>query len=375
MHILLIPDSFKDSISATDIIAALDQGFARLNAGITTEHCVASDGGEGFLDFVQRYVAVDIIKTRTVDPLGREIETTYAFAKANKTAYIELAKASGLELLKTDERNPMHTSTYGTGLQIRDAIENGAEEIVVGLGGSTTNDGGAGIAQALGFSFLDENGEELEIKGEVLSQIKTIKKPASLKLPQLYAVNDVDNILTGTQGAAHTYGKQKGASPQEIQHLDKGLLHLSHIVQKDLQQDEANTPGAGAAGGTGYGLKVFGNASFIPGVNFLARVSGIAQALEKGTIDLIITGEGSIDHQTKRGKLVKGVAVLGAKHNIPVVAICGINQLDEAGTQSLGLQKVFTVADRASSKEDSINNARQYIKALAREIYAFWKEQ
>jgi glycerate kinase len=260
-------------------------------------------------------------------------------------------------------------------LQIKDAIHKGAKEIIVGLGGSATNDGGTGIAQALGYTFLDINGKGITIKGEVLSQIKSIKKPASLKLPHLYAVNDVDNILTGIQGAAHTYGGQKGASPQEIERLDKGLLHLSEIVQKDLQQDEANTSGSGAAGGSGYGLRVFGNASFIPGVDFLAKVSGIAKALEKRKIDLIITGEGSIDNQTHRGKLVKGVAALGAKYKIPVIALCGINQLDEASTQSLGLQKVFAVADSAKSKEDSIKNAGQHIKSLASEIYDYWQER
>jgi len=188
MHILLIPDSFKDSISATEIIAALDEGFTQLNANITTEHCVASDGGEGFLDFVQRYVSVDIITTQTVDPLGRDIVASYAFAQASKTAYIELAKASGLELLKTEERHPLYTSTYGTGLQIRDAIQKGAQQIIVGLGGSATNEGGAGMARALGYSFLDEYGEDLKIKGEVLSQIKNIKKPASLQLPKIRCV-------------------------------------------------------------------------------------------------------------------------------------------------------------------------------------------
>lgn len=389
MHILLIPDSFKDSISAIDIIAALDEGFTQLNAGITTEHCVASDGGEGFLDFIQRYVSVDIISCKTVDPLGREIMSDYALsisnpvgcearmfhlAKTSKTAYIELAKASGLEQLKTQERNPMHTSTYGTGLQIQDAIQKGAQEIIVGLGGSATNDGGAGIAQALGYTFLDANGQELKIKGGVLNQIKSIKKPALTGLPKLYAVNDVNNILTGAQGAAHTYGKQKGASPEEIKSLDNGLVHLAEIVKKDLQHDEAHKPGSGAAGGTSYGLKVFGKATYITGVDFLAKVSGISQALAQGKIDLIITGEGSIDHQTYHGKLVKGVAALGVKYGIPVIALCGINELDEAGTQSLGLQKVFALTDSATSKEDSIKNAKHYIKAIANEIYAHTQE-
>jgi len=378
MHILLIPDSFKDSISATEIVQQLEQGFSELDAQISTESCIASDGGEGFLDFVKKYVDVTMIPVQTVDPLGRDMVAEYAFAKtcpettsgAHKTAYIELAKASGLELLADAERNPLLTSTYGTGLQIKDAIKKGATEIYIGLGGSATNDGGTGIAHALGYEFLDERGSKFVPKGGNLIDIFHINKPASLELPKIYAINDVDNVLTGTSGAAHIYGKQKGASPEEILLLDNGLSSLANVVSRVLKSNETNTPGSGAAGGSGYGLKTFCNASFIPGVTFLAKLSGIEKRLKEGQIDLIVTGEGSIDEQTLRGKLVKGVADLGNTYQIPVVAICGIDQLESnASIEKLGLKKVFAVTDLASSKEDSFINATTYIKQLARLIF------
>lgn len=369
MHILLIPDSFKDSISATDIISALEQGFSELDKTITTTHCIASDGGEGFLDFVKKSIDATKISVQTVDPLGRAIVAEYAFAKAPQTAYIELAKASGLELLQAKERNPLLTSTYGTGLQIKNAIEKGAKEIFVGLGGSATNDGGIGMAAALGYKFFDTAGNEISPQGSDLLKIHRIQKPSSLLLPRIYAVNDVDNILCGPSGAAFTYGKQKGASPSDIKELDKGLENLVQVVKNDLEMDVARHPGTGAAGGSGYGLKVFCNASFIPGVRLLVQLSNIQEALETGNIDLIITGEGSIDSQTSSGKLVKGISDLGRTYNIPVIAICGVNQLDEVASKELGLHTVFSVSDLAQSKEDSLSNAGKYIRHLTSEIY------
>lgn len=375
MHILLIPDSFKDSISATDIVDQLALGFSEIDPTITTQRCIASDGGEGFLSFVQNYVTTTMISMTSVDPLGRSVITEYAFAKASKTAYIELAKTSGLELLTTEERNPLNTSTYGTGLQIKDAIERGAKDIFIGLGGSATNDGGTGIAQALGYQFFDKENNIIIPKGSNLEAIAHIIKPDSKDLPKIYAVNDVDNTLIGPSGASHIYGKQKGASPEEITQLDNGLKSLSEVVLNALKINEVATPGSGAAGGSAYGLKTFLNATFIPGVTFLTKLSGVEEGLKKGHIDLIITGEGSIDHQTLRGKLIKGVATLGKKYDVPVIAICGVNQLEEdTNTIHLGLKKIYAIADLASSKEDSIQNASKYIKRLSPSIYDYYKK-
>lgn len=373
MHILLIPDSFKGSISATEVIKQLTLGFSELEEHITIQSCAASDGGEGFLDFVKKYVEVRMISVQTVNPLGREMVAEYAFAKASQTAYIELARASGLELLSSTELNPLETSTYGTGLQLQHAIAMGAKTIYVGLGGSATNDGGTGLAAAYGYKFIDDEGSTLPPKGKSLTEINRILKPRTQNLPKIYAVNDVDNILTGKTGAAVTYGAQKGASQEDIALLDKGLVNLARVVSRDLHKDSEGLPGAGAAGGSAYGLHVFYNATFIPGVTFLSKLTGIEKNLEEGQIDLIITGEGSIDEQTLRGKLVKGVAALGQRYGIPVIGICGINQLSEHAQGILGLKKIFDISSLATSKADSIANSSQYIKKMARYIYDFQK--
>lgn len=374
MNILLIPDSFKGSLSATEVIQQLTMGFAKIKDDITLHSCIASDGGEGFLDFIKRQVEVTMIPVQTVDPLGRDMIAEYAFAKATQTAYIELAKASGLELLTSSELNPFQTSTYGTGIQLQHAISSGATTIYVGLGGSATNDGGIGMAAALGYTFLDKGRCNLPPNGESLIKIHQIKKPETRSFPKIYAVNDVDNILTGKTGAAKTYAAQKGATTQQIEQLDKGLENLAQVVERDLKEDCATLPGAGAAGGSAYGLRVFYNAEFIPGVFFLSQLTGIEQLLATGQIDLIITGEGSIDTQTLRGKLVKGVALLGNKHRIPVIGICGINQLSKQDQKQLGLQKVYAISDLATSNVDSFENAPLYMRGLARTIYKHQKK-
>lgn len=371
MHFLIIPDSFKDSLTAQEVIDALQMGLKEADQNLTTTAVVASDGGEGFLSFVQSFMDVDKIATHTKDPLGREIVAEYAFAKASQTAYIELAKASGLELLAPKERNPLYTSTYGTGIQINDAIARGAIEVYVGLGGSATNDGGIGMATALGYQFLDKMGNVLEPSGKNLQSIAQIRKPINNSLPKIYAINDVDNILIGKQGAAHIYAKQKGANATEILRLDAGLENLSKVVYRDLRLDHLLKPGTGAAGGSGYGLSVFFKANFVSGISFLTTISGVQETLSTGKIDAIITGEGSIDNQTKRGKLVKGVASLGKQYELPVYGVCGVNKLDELDAAFMGITKSWAVRDQAKSKEDSYTNAASYLEKIAIDIYRY----
>ncbi len=386
MHFLIIPDSFKDSLTAQEVIEALCSGFQEMDSDFRSQSIIASDGGEGFLSFIQSFVAVDCIETHTKDPLGRDIVADYAlslrspegreshkldFAKASQIAYIELAKASGLELLSQSERNPLHTSTYGTGLQIKDAIDRGAQKIYIGLGGSATNDGGIGMAAALGFKFLDEKGHELSPIGKNLDLICQIQKPQDLVLPEIYAINDVDNVLTGVKGAAQVYGKQKGASLDAIESLDAGLDNLANIVQRELGVNNKYVPGTGAAGGSGYGLSVFFNAKFVAGVTFLTTISGVEETLIKGEFDAIITGEGSIDHQTQSGKLVKGISSLGKHYKIPVYAVCGINQLDSNDALAMGIKKTWAVLDCAKNKDDSYRNAATYLKKIAGKIYLY----
>ncbi|NNM23321.1 MAG: glycerate kinase [Flavobacteriaceae bacterium] len=374
MHVLIAPDAFKDSLSAAEVAEAMEEGVKTFSPGAKCMFISASDGGEGFLNAIARYIPnLKVITTQTVDPLGRAIQAEYLYDEAEATAFVELARASGLELLTRDERNPVYTSTFGTGIQIADAISRGAKKVYLGIGGSATNDAGTGIAQALGFRFYASEGELVEPMGANLHKITQID-PMGFKIEgiEFYAINDVLNPLFGTTGAAQTYAKQKGASQNEIGHLDKGLEHLSAVVKRQLHKDEAMTPGSGAAGGTAYGLKCFLNASYLSGTSFILKLSNFEQLLSEKDIDVIITGEGRIDAQTSYGKFVYGIAQEALKYNVPVVAVCGKLDLSHAELQSIGLQNAMELFDANRSISYSYENAKELIAirttALLREM-------
>jgi glycerate kinase len=359
MRILLIPDKFKGSLSANEVIEALKHGILEKYHNAKISSIIASDGGDGFLHAVSQNVPCQQISTKTFDPLRRDIISYYLYDPKENVAYIELAKASGIELLSEDEKNVMFTSTYGTGVEIKHAIDEGAKTIYIGLGGSATNDGGIGIASALGYNFLDGSQNELKPNGKNLSRIQHIQKGDGMDFDSvsIIAINDVDNPLYGKNGAAHIYGGQKGASSDEIQELDEGLRNLDRVVTTHLNKDVALLGGSGAAGGTGFGLKAFLNAEFIAGINFVLNLSGAAKLLDEHRFDFIITGEGKLDSQTLNGKLIKGVVDLGAKHNTPVIAVCGQSEIKEDNSESLGLAKIIEIRDVSKPTQYSIENA------------------
>lgn len=374
MNFLLIPDKFKGSLTAKDVIASISKGILSADSTSKIQSIIASDGGDGFLDAISNNQTLQEINVDTVDPLMRSIIAPYLINRATNTAYVELAKASGLELLKDNERNVMKTTTYGTGVQIKDAIAKGATTIYLGLGGSATNDAGMGIAKALGYTFFDKNKKELEPIGRNLSQIFTIDKTNAFNAKQVsfYAVNDVDNPLFGTNGAAYVYGKQKGANEEVIKILDAGLFHLNELAVEQLNQKNAFVPGSGAAGGTAYGLKTFLRAEYINGVEFLLQLAEVSNLLETQKIDYIITGEGKIDSQTINGKLVKGVLELGQRYDIPVVAICGKLDIEKEELSQLGLEHVIQIYEPSKGMEYSMKNASKAIEDL---IFDFFKNK
>lgn len=364
MEILLIPDKFKDSLDAISVIDAIKDGIHKYNPKLLTHNIVASDGGDGFLNAIHfNNNSLQIINIESVDALKRTITSKYLFDPINSVAYIELANTCGLEMLSIEERNPTMTTTFGCGMQIKHAIKNGASQIYIGLGGSATNDGGIGIAHALGFRFLDINQSEVEPIGKNLALIdKIVDTDVSLlKGVKLYAVNDVDNKLFGNSGATMVYGKQKGASPLELKLLEEGIQVLDRVVQKDLNLSLANIKGTGAAGGTGYGLKTFLNAKFISGVDFILNMNNVISLLEKGNIDLIITGEGSIDDQTINGKLIKGVADIANSYNIPVVAVCGKLNITSKNRDKLKIKDIIEIADYTKPLDYNLKNAYNLI--------------
>jgi glycerate kinase len=335
---------------------------------------LASDGGDGFLDAVANYVTTEKIVVDTVDPLERPLKTTYLINRVTKEAYIELAAASGLVLLENTEKNPMNTSTFGTGIQIRHAIKEGAKTIYVGLGGSATNDGGIGIANALGYTFSDASGKVLKPIGSNLSKIDSIESPKTTEMLKniiIYAVNDVNNPLFGENGAAHIYAIEKGAGVKEIAMLDDGLRQLDKSVQKQMGIKYADIPGAGAAGGTAYGLKTFANAQFVSGIDYILKLAKIHELLKRQPVDYLITGEGKIDSQTLNGKLIKGILDLGRQYNIPVIAVCGSLDVNEENLKEEGLHEVLEISDRSKPLAYNMRNASELIE---RAIYTFFKE-
>ena len=364
MRVLIIPDKFKGSLTATEVIQAVRRGLERYDPSIQSESVVASDGGDGFLESIrQTSNSIDSIEIDTTDPLGRPIRAEYLLDRCKGVAYVELARASGMELLPPEKRNPSLTTTFGTGTLIKSAIENGAKSVYIGIGGSATNDGGTGIATAMGYEFFDKLGLPVDPVGGQLFRIESIRAPQNpiQSDVKIFAINDVKNPLTGETGAAKVYGPQKGADPATVEFLDVGLDHLQQVVQRELAADAANLPGSGAAGGTGYGLKVFLGAEFLSGIEFVLTLAGADQKLSSGAFDWIITGEGRIDDQTAYGKLVRGVAEVGEKHGVPVIAVCGLLQLESNSIQDLGLQHVTQIHDDSRDLIETIRQADQLV--------------
>ena len=367
MRVALIPDKFKGSLTASEVCDAMEAGIRAIYPEAEIRSFAASDGGDGFLEAVRAHDSggsLEVIHVPVLDPLGREITASFLLDPTSGEAYIEMATASGMELLAPGERNPMRTHTRGTGQLILEAVKSGAREIFVGLGGSATNDGGCGIAWVFGYRFLDREGKELPPTGASLEHIARIVPPAHPVLPEavrITAVNDVNNPLWGLEGAAFIYADQKGAAPYEIERLDAGLQNLDRRVQEELGVHAGNMPGAGAAGGTAYGLRCFLNAQFTSGTDLILRLNGFEDFLREHKPDFVFTGEGRLDAQTLMGKLIHGVAGLAAAEKCPVIAFCG--QCDALGEdlKGAGLEAVFQVSDPEKTLAHNMGNAYDLI--------------
>ncbi len=360
MRLLIIPDKFKGSLTSEEVYKAIKKGVEKVTENSHFHFVKASDGGDGFLEAIKMYRNCSEVKMDTLDPLGRKISSVYLYDGQTQSAYIEMANSSGMELLQPKERNAGLTTTYGTGQHIDDALKRGAKYIYVGLGGSATNDGGIGIAKALGYDFLDRDGASLKPIGKHLSEIHDIVKPVhgvATSEVCFYAVNDVKNPLFGENGAAYVYAGQKGADKSMIKELDEGLRNLSEIVIGNMGKDFSDLPGSGAAGGTAFGLKAFLNAEFLSGIDFILEVSGVKQVLVEEKFDYLITGEGKIDAQTLSGKLIEGVVELAKKYHIPVLAVCGMLDVPLNELTSKGVIDVIEIRDVGKSLEYNMENA------------------
>ena len=325
-----------------------------------------ADGGDGTIEILEYHLNGERITVKVNDPLFREIEASYLYMDSIKTAFIEMAEASGMYLLKKEDQNCSNTTTLGTGELILDAINKGAKTIILGIGGSATNDCGMGMATALGYKFEDENGKELQPIGKNLSQVKVINSSyviGALKSIDFKVACDVTNPLHGKEGAAYVYGPQKGASPHEIKALDEGLKNIAKLFEKQFNMDVQNIKGAGAAGGMGAGTSVFLNAELKSGNDLVKSLVAFDENI-KGA-DWIITGEGKLDSQTLSGKTIDGVITSAKKQNIPVAALCGSISLSKTEADALGISYTDSVMEKAKSLDDAMQNGYDYVKQMA----------
>ena len=369
MRIVIATDSFKECLSATKVAKAISEGIKRVVPDAKIICIPVADGGEGTVEALVTATSGRIVPTPSVDALNRPVQSFFGILGDGKTAVIEMAAASGIELLSFEKRNPMITSTYGTGLLLKTAMEAGFTEIILGIGGSATNDGGAGMAQALGFRLLDKNNDPIGFGGGCLSQLHRIDSSnvhPNLQKVKITIACDVQNPLLGFSGATHVYGPQKGATPEIVETLEKNMRHFSGILLQEFKIDYSAISGAGAAGGLGAGLMAFCKAEIISGFTLISKLTDLDKHIKNAI--LVFTAEGKIDRQTAFGKTISGVAQLGQKYLVPVIALAGSadNNLDELYT--LGLTSAFAIANRPMSLEESKENAAQLIASTSEQV-------
>lgn len=369
MRVVIAPDSFKECLSATQVAFAISEGIRRIIPEAETISIPIADGGEGTVDALVSATDGKIIQVASVDALNRPIKSFYGILGNGKTAVIEMAAASGIERIAPEEQNPMITSTYGTGLLLKAAMEAGFTEIIFGIGGSATNDGGAGMAQALGFGLLDKNDNPIGWGGGSLGKLHRIdfsNVNPMLQNVKITVACDVQNPLLGASGAAQVYGPQKGATPEMLEILEQNMTHFARILSQEFGVDYSNIPGAGAAGGLGAGLMAFCHAGILPGFNLISQQTRLEEHIREAS--LIFTAEGRIDTQTTFGKTISGVAQLGKKHQVPVIALAGMVEGDLEDLYKQGLTSAFAIANRPMGIEESKANAAQLLVETSSQI-------
>jgi glycerate 2-kinase len=354
--ILIACDKFKGSLSALEACQAIEMGIKIAFPEAQTVLLPLADGGEGTFKILTEALRGSLQKVKVRNPVFQPIQSSWGITADGEIAFMEMAQASGLLLLSDYQRNPTYTTTLGTGEMMLDAIQKGVKKIVLGIGGSATNDAGMGMAVALGYQFFDKNGKRLLPIGKSLLEVEKIDDTHVVKDKIAIEVAcDVENPLYGENGAAYVYAKQKGASQEDIEYLDKGLKHFSQKVSEFIGKDYSQVAGAGAAGGLGFGLMAFCNAQLISGIDLVMKELDF----DKHLLDtkIIFTGEGKIDTQTLQGKTVAGVIKKAKNNQIPVIALCGKLETNIENLKKLGLTHVDVIADDLMNTEDAMKYA------------------
>ncbi|WP_053157445.1 glycerate kinase [Pseudomonas sp. Pf153] len=374
MKIIIAPDSFKDSLSAQGVADAIALGLAQVWPDAQLVKCPMADGGEGTVESVLAACNGEWRRSPVRGPMGAAVEARWGWLADSRTAIIEMAEASGLQLVPPGQRDACSSSTYGTGELIRAALDEGAVRVILAIGGSATNDGGAGAMQALGVALLDEQDQPVAPGGLALANLSRIDL-GGLD-PRLARVSfeiaaDVDNPLCGPHGASAIFGPQKGASPEQVHALDRALAHFAGHCAQALKKDVRDEPGSGAAGGLGFAAKAFLGAQFRTGVDVVAQLTGLAEAIEGA--DLVITGEGRFDAQTLRGKTPFGVARIARRHGVPVVVIAGTLGEGYPALYEHGIDAAFALVSGPMTLQEACADAPRLLGERARDIARLWR--
>ncbi len=367
--ILISPQEFKESLTGLEVANAIQEGINKVDSKIKTSLVPVADGGDGTLQTMVDVTGGEIITETVRDPLGRNIDSVWGKLGDDNSAVIEMAKASGLALLNENEKSATLTSTYGTGQLFKFALDQGINNFIIGIGGSATNDGGAGFVSALGAKLYDENGKEVESNGISLSSIRDIDMSnfdERVKNTSVRVACDVTNPLCGNEGASAIFGPQKGANPEEVNLLDKNLLHWASLIKDQLGKDILNVPGSGAAGGLGAGLMAFTDAELSIGANIVLDSLNYDEHLRD--VDLVIVGEGSTDKSTQFNKSPVAVAMRAKKLGIPVICLSGSIGEGYSESRDLGISSFFSIVSGPTELKYAIENAHELIVKSTEEI-------
>ncbi|ADM99830.1 glycerate kinase [Dickeya dadantii subsp. dieffenbachiae] len=371
MKIVIAPDSYKESLSAQEVATQIEAGFREVFPDASYVKLPVADGGEGTVEAMVAATRGKIVKVNVTGPLGDDTEAFFGLSGDEKTAFIEMAAASGLERVPPHLRNPLLTTSYGTGELIRSALDHGVRHCIIGIGGSATNDGGAGMVQALGAQLLDDAQQPIGFGGAELARlahIDTCSLDPRIRQCRFEVACDVTNPLTGKQGASAVFGPQKGASEAMVEQLDQALRHYAEVIRHDLDIDVEPVPGAGAAGGMGAALLAFCGAELRRGIEIVTEALGLDELVRDAS--LVITGEGRIDSQTIHGKVPIGVASVAKRYHKPVIGIAGSLTADVGVVHDHGLDAVFSVLYNICSLEEALDNAADNVRMTARNIAA-----
>jgi glycerate 2-kinase len=369
MKVVVAPDKFKGSLSASEAADAISRGVAHADPEAEIDRVPMADGGEGTVGALVAATGGTVREIEVTGPLGEKVKARFGLLGDGQTAVLEMAQASGLVLVPSERRDPLRATTFGTGELLLAAVDAGARRIIIGIGGSATNDGGAGLAQALGFRLVDQGGDPIAAGGGSLGALHHIENgPASerLRSVEIAVACDVDNPLCGPRGASAVYGPQKGASPEMIQTLDRGLDHLARIIERDLGTSVRDLPGAGAAGGLGAGLVAFAGGKLELGVELVIRAVGLADRLRGA--DLCLTGEGSLDGSSTFGKTAIGVARLARSLGCPTLAAAGTLGAGVEEVLACGVDAYFSLTPGPITLQDATARASDLLSEVAEQM-------